>query len=515
MEASGAGQAQAEDAAATTTDQPQEPVGNGIVVVCGLFEAGAVVELVERGPQDVRPGGASAIRGRRTVDKNGEVGFSGLTPGDLYFVSGYSDGEPLFVRCVAQDPSSGVMLLQPPEQAIPAQQGTAQTPVVDEPAAAPAEATEGEGLPAGVTSPVLGEGDAQPQRYYLHDGQAIPDDTLWRKANVREQIVPADDSRTPNDLWVFIGGDEQVALGDGWTLYEGPTEPVPAVEEAPATADDHLAAEAEALKAQQNAEAAAATAAEEAAAAKQAEEAAKAASDQVAADAAAQQHADALAAEEKAKADAQAAEEQATASAKAAEEAQAAADAAAQAAPDTAAEAPAASSTPEAGPAQATSDQTASDQTSQAADPATAADAAPATPSAAAAAASGTPIDGAAAGTDAAAAPIDQANPPAPTAGTPDASESSGTGAANGGAVEESKVAATDPSAAASSAAPGAADGSASTAAVTDGAPAAEAAPAWDQLVQQAEGAGVENAKALSDAELRQAITEKGLTPVV
>jgi nicotinate-nucleotide--dimethylbenzimidazole phosphoribosyltransferase len=253
MEASGAGQTADQGADETpvgdaptaepTASEVPSPSGNGIVVVCGIFEPGSVVELVERGPRDVRPGGSSAVRGRRTVDGEGEVGFAGLIPGDLFFVTGYVDGEFRPIRCVAQDPSSSMTLLQPPEQALPGQQGTAQTPVVEEPPAEPATATEGEGLPEGVTSPVLGTGDAQPQRYYLHNIEEEPDAAIWRKANVREQVVPADESRTPNDLWVYAGSEEPVELGSDWTPYEGPTEPVPPADEAaPDTAAEASAA---------------------------------------------------------------------------------------------------------------------------------------------------------------------------------------------------------------------------------------------------------------------------------
>lgn len=427
MEASGA-----ETADQTTPEvSTQEPTGNGIVVVCGLFEPGAVVELVERGPRDVRPDASNAIRGRRTVDENGEVGFSGLIPGDLFFVTGYTDGEFRPVRCVAQDPSSGITLLQPPEQAIPGQQGTAQTPVVQEPPAEPDAATEGEGLPEGVTSPVLGSGDAQPQRYYLHNTEDEPDPAVWRKASVREAIVPADESRTPNDLWVYAGSDEPVELGDDWTLYEGPTEPVPVEETAPDTA-----AEAGATGPAQATETAS--------------EPPQAPPTEAVADAApeaAQPSTDASL----------------TGGSGTDAQAQAANDAKVAAAPDVAS-------------------------------------------------------------VEAQAAPVDDANPPAPDAGTPDASESSGTGQANGGAVEESKasaVAAEDAGAIVGDQAAGdaAAQAVADPQAVADANSPTAQTPApesdWDKLVKQAQGLDVPNAASLSDAELRQSISEKDATPVV
>lgn len=114
----------------------------------------------------------------------------------------------------------------------------------------------------------------------------------------------------------------------------------------------------------------------------------------------------------------------------------------------------------------------------------------------------------------AAPAPVADPNPPAPEAGTPDASDSSGTGQANGGAVEESKAEAP----VSEVTLPG----------VTAEAPAVPTAPAdspaesagitttpSQALVDQANSLGVENAATLSDDELRQAITEKQATPVV
>lgn len=204
-------------------------------------------------------------------------------------------------------------------------------------------------------------------------------------------------------------------------------------------------------------------------------------------------------------------------------------------------------------------------------------------------------------------AALDEGDVPAPQAGTPDASDSSGTGQANGGAIEDpapaeaqvtdeskspdaeieqattastenasptmtvtspadeggkqaSGLSVTDTTSAVTTDAPGrgptvaAVDpapdaqpaGEAPVVAEGDGAPQtdapteaanqakvdaapdvasveAEAAPAaetpepsdWDKLVKQAGEVGVENASTLSDAELRQAITEKNTTPVV
>lgn len=123
-------------------------------------------------------------------------------------------------------------------------------------------------------------------------------------------------------------------------------------------------------------------------------------------------------------------------------------------------------------------------------------------------------------------APVAEANPPAPEAGTPDASDSSGTGEANGGAVEEPKETppakvefhsgvTAEPEATPTVEAVPAVDPSAPS---LDGQVAEPSDPASEgnsaQLVQQAEGLGIPNATTLQDAELRQAISEKNVTPV-
>lgn len=155
------------------------------------------------------------------------------------------------------------------------------------------------------------------------------------------------------------------------------------------------------------------------------------------------------------------------------------------------------------------------------------------------------------------AAPVDESNPPAPDAGTPDASESSGTGQANGGADEQEPktTGGVTTSVEATSTLPGGVtfEGGGSSSETSppatpsepadtpveqtpsDAAPEPQAveeqadpdtappeppaasvtASPQQQLVAQAEGLGIENAATLSEAELRQAITEKNVTPVV
>lgn len=495
MEASGAGQAQ--DPAATdqapaeqaAAPQDAQQTGTGVVVICGQYEPGSIVTLHKVAGEGVLRAEGSPVVGQRIVDDAEEVGFDGLEVGARYIAAGYTRGRYEEVSATAHDINDNVELMQPPERPIPATLGTQNTSVQSVPAAPSENAADlGTGLPEGVTSPMLGDREAassadqrddaqvspgdvdgvaaapaapaeQAPELYLHLSAETVDDPAFEKTDLQTPAETAADgsSKEPQALYRHTGdGDVDPAV---WQRYEGVTE---------------------------------------------------------------------------------------------------SAQAAAAAAPDTAAEAPAASSADAAGPAQATTETTVPDTTVAAGgvtvsttttatptDGAAAPDVAPTTtapagqdgadqatggaPATSDTAQAGTDVpQGADGGTDAASAqaPTNEPEPaatgdvPAPQAGTPDASDSSGTGQANGGAVEPAATAdrSADPSAPASSAAPGGADGSTSTAAATDGAPAADVASdtaVWDQLVKQAEAAGVDGAKELSDAQLRQAITEKGLTPVV
>lgn len=147
MEASGADLDQAQE-----QDGGSEPVGNGVVVVVGMFAPGDVVSLIERGENDIRAGLGDVV-GRRVVDELGQVGFAGLNPGDAFFACGYSAGRYQEVRCVAQDPAFGVTLFQPTVAAVPTTLGSGTAAPVAAPAA-PNAALE-VGLPEGVTSPLL------------------------------------------------------------------------------------------------------------------------------------------------------------------------------------------------------------------------------------------------------------------------------------------------------------------------------------------------------------------------
>lgn len=129
------------------------PVGNGVVIVVGVFQPGDVVSLIERGYYDVRAGLGDVV-GRRVVDGDGQVGFAGLAPGGAFFACGYSGGRYEEVRCVAQDPAFGVTLFQPPVPPVPTMLGGGGTPAPVAAPAAPSEELE-VGLPEGVESPLL------------------------------------------------------------------------------------------------------------------------------------------------------------------------------------------------------------------------------------------------------------------------------------------------------------------------------------------------------------------------
>lgn len=437
-----------------------QPTGTGIVVIAGQFEARSLAKCFHLPNEGTLRAEGGTLVGEREVDDNELVGFDGLAVGEKYIVACYTRGRYEEVRCAAVDPAAGLTLIQQPIQPSPNTLGTQGTHVIDTPAAESEHGSELEsGLPDGVTSPVLG-GDTPSQG----DPTAAED----------AQISPGD-----------ISGAEVIAPG---------VAPV-SEQEVSQTVDEHLQAEADALKAQQEAEAASAKAAEELKVAQESDEPAAIA-----------QREEAEAAQAKADGEAKAAQEQAEASAKAAEEAQAAANEAKVEAQPTP---PATPETPAEPPAEAPAPE----------------------PEA------GTP-------------PAAEANPPAPDAGTPNASDSSGIGQANGGAVEQTQsqggvklegggvtvetTTTATPSAPADtpaetpatgidaqadpSAQPG--DGTPVTAAGASASePAAqtagESSAPTQALVDQANSLGIENAATLSDDELRQAITEKQATPVV
>lgn len=129
--------------------------GNGVVCVVGIFEPGAVVELLERVEGSTRTDGG-AVYGRRAADEHREVGFDDLEVGAKFFAVGYTAGRRLEIPVVAVDPAVTVTLVQPAIQPNPTAVGLDETKVVVQPPAPPAEPVES-GLPEGVVSPLLTE----------------------------------------------------------------------------------------------------------------------------------------------------------------------------------------------------------------------------------------------------------------------------------------------------------------------------------------------------------------------
>ncbi len=166
--------------------------GNGVVVVGGIFESGAVVELRRvEGPHIARAEHGTVV-GRRTVDEDGNVGFDGLIPGDYYFACGYDNGKYLEVRCVAVDPIDGVPLLQQPVQPSPTLVGTSETTVTPQVPEAPGATLES-GLPVGVTSSVLGSEPEGPPADQPAVPEAAPATAAVEPApgTVAEPVTPA------------------------------------------------------------------------------------------------------------------------------------------------------------------------------------------------------------------------------------------------------------------------------------------------------------------------------------
>lgn len=217
MEASGADLDQAGE-----QDGGSEPVGNGVVVVVGMFVPGDVVSLIERGEHDIRAGSGDVV-GRRVVDELGQVGFAGLDPGAAFFVCGYSAGRYQEVRCVAQDPAFGVTLFQPTVAAVPTTLGSGTAAPVAAPAA-PNAALE-VGLPEGVTSPLLTPAAPEQAAVCVPAGEAEAPAGAGEAATADPGVDPAAPPASP----------------DAEPVAESPAAPEgtePAADAASATTDD-------------------------------------------------------------------------------------------------------------------------------------------------------------------------------------------------------------------------------------------------------------------------------------
>lgn len=270
MEASGAG---------IGIDGSDEAVvlDNGIVAASGIFEPGVTVELVERQREQMRREGGSVL-GRRTVDENGVVGFTGLEPGALFWLCAYSDGRLLNVRVVAKDPTEAIVLFQAPVAPLTNTVGVAATKITPPPPAPPETPTDGTGLaPSAVSAAadaqapttgdpetraaeaaaaaseatdvgaassvepgaaddtksadatVPGASDDEPATYYIDtagpDAPAI-DPTYWALSGERVPSDAAVFALAP--LYTYVpGGTPELPLV-GWAAYTGPTEEIPA-----------------------------------------------------------------------------------------------------------------------------------------------------------------------------------------------------------------------------------------------------------------------------------------------
>lgn len=241
MEASGAG----------TDGQGQEAQPNGLVLVCGQFDPLAVVELVERREGELRSEGDREVLNRRTVDEDGLVGFAGLEVGSTFFVKGYSGGRFLEVRAVAQDPAVSVTNFQVPPPPPTLTVGVAGTAVAVDKPAPPATPTEGTGLPdeavqalegagedqatvdpsgavegsVSSSGPGVEDGAAESLTYYLDTApDAVIDPSIWPLASVRVPVT-GDPALAPLYTYAGVGLPEPL---EGWEVYTGPTEALPA-----------------------------------------------------------------------------------------------------------------------------------------------------------------------------------------------------------------------------------------------------------------------------------------------
>lgn len=220
-------------AAAQGAGETPTATGNGAVVVSGQFPAGTVVKcyLVDS-EATLRVDADATLVGERMSDDNGDVGFPGLEQGARYFVCGYVDGTLLEIRCVGQDPEApNAPLGQPPVQPLPTTVGTQQEKVEPVPPAPPADSIpvgiDPAAQPAAADSPGIGN---LADGLFLHVGGGEIDPVIWPVANERVPSEAPDGAPTP--LYDYVGAT-LAEVPEGWELYTGPTESVPAPAAAP------------------------------------------------------------------------------------------------------------------------------------------------------------------------------------------------------------------------------------------------------------------------------------------
>jgi len=180
--------------------------GEGCVVVAGVFPAGTVCTLVKVPDETVLRSEGGEVKGVRTADASGLVGFDGMGPGDCFFVTGYVNGEYLEVRAkgrTAQEVNE--FLSQPPVQPSLVVVGTQQETLKETP---PAERPElASGVPASVTVELV-SGPSQ-------------ESTVAHEATTQEP-VPSESAAIPE---VSIPSEQ--SPDDVAKVEEAPTSPMP------------------------------------------------------------------------------------------------------------------------------------------------------------------------------------------------------------------------------------------------------------------------------------------------
>lgn len=122
----------------------------GFVVVAGRFEPGTDVRLYRERDEGTLRVGAGDLVGRRLVDKDGKVGFTGVDAGGRYLARGFDVfGMPLELRLVGYADGQSPALGQPPILPTPQSMGTGERKPPAQPVGEP-DAVLHTGVPAGV-----------------------------------------------------------------------------------------------------------------------------------------------------------------------------------------------------------------------------------------------------------------------------------------------------------------------------------------------------------------------------
>lgn len=143
-------------------------MSTAVISIAGVFEPGAVVSLIPRTDErQMRAGGFPVDT--RLVDAAGDVGFDGLTDGDLYFVTGYVPSGFVEMRVIAREADQVSSHLAQPTDGQPTVKVGYDSVPAPEPPPAPPAADLGVGRPVGVPSPVnapVADGEHDASGYY-------------------------------------------------------------------------------------------------------------------------------------------------------------------------------------------------------------------------------------------------------------------------------------------------------------------------------------------------------------